>query len=344
MADASYYDGRSALRHAVRLELDGGELVVRGDAVDRREPLPSLRVSARIGRAPRTITFADGAVCEVRDHDAFESLLRQMALQGHWLHKAEGNWRIIAVAVVVIAACAAAFVVWGVPLGAQWFAQAMPPRMTQALSEQSLKLLDGRVLKPSKLDAERAADLTGAVEGLRAPDGSQPVYRLEFRSSASLGPNAFALPDGTIVLLDELVNLADNDEQILAVVGHELGHVHHRHGLRLIAQSSAVGVLAAWWLGDVSTILATAPAALMQARYSREFEAEADRYAAGLMQANGIAPARLAEILRKLEATRPIHDEDGIGSLLDSHPGLLERAQSLDGGRSDAERPAAAPN
>lgn len=334
MIEAVYFDGRSAQRRDVLLTLDGSRVRVRGDGVDRDEAIAAVSVSSRVGRTPRSLRFADGALCEVRDHLALESLLREAADQGAWLHRAETNWRVIALAILIVALCGTAVFVWGIPYGAQLFAKAMPPSMSQALSDRTMNLLDRNVLKPTKLDPNRSAELTGEIEALRTPDGVQAVSRVEFRSSPTLGANAFALPDGTIVLLDELVQLADNDEQLLAVVGHEVGHVHYRHGLRLVAQSSAVGVLAAWWLGDVSTILATAPTMLLQARYSRVFEAEADRYAAKVMRSNHIPSARLAEILRKLNAAHPGTDEDGIAGLLASHPGLQERASAL-----EAEKP-----
>lgn len=72
---------------------------------------------------------------------------------------------------------------------------------------------------------------------------------------------------------------------------------------------------------------------LMQARYSRAFESEADRYSVELMRVNGIAPTRLAEMLRKLEAMQAADDEDGIGGWLASHPALRARAEALDGKR-----------
>lgn len=330
MIEAAYFDGRSSQRHVVCLDLDGAALRVIGTDFERRETLTSLRLSPRLGRTPRLLRFDDGAHCEVRDHDGLEAMLRE-ASRGGWLHRAENNWRMMALAVVAICACGVALVKWGIPAGAQLIAQAMPNSLMQALSDQTMRLLDAHVLKPSQLDPTRVADLNGMLEALRAPDGTQAAYRIEFRRSPTLGPNAFALPDGTIVLLDELVKLADNDEQLAAVVGHELGHVHYRHGLRLLAQNSAIGVLAAWWLGDVSTLLAAAPTILMQASYSRAFESEADRYSAELMRVNGIAPKRLAEVLRKLEAVQAVDDEDGIGSWLASHPALRDRAEALDG-------------
>lgn len=336
MVAARYYDGCSARSTEVDLSLDGETLVVRGDGVERREALREISIGSRIGNAPRTLQFADRAICEVRDHAGFDALLRQAGGRPNWLHGAERNVRLIVFSIVIILAVAAAFVVWGVPAGAQWFANAMPPRLVQALSERTLDLLDRHALKASALPPQRIVDLMRGIEALRAPQGTPAIRRLEFRAAPGWGANAFALPDGTIVLLDELVALADNDEQIFAVVGHELGHVHHRHGLRLMAQNSAIGMLAVWWFGDVSTVLAAAPTIVMQAHYSRGFELEADQYAAAFMRANDIAPSRLMEMLAKLVAQRAsADDEDEATSRgwLASHPDLQERAQALDGER-----------
>ena len=334
MVEALYFDGRTAQQRAVHLEIDGRSLLVVGDSIERHDALASLHVEPRLGRTPRVLRFADGAHCEVRDHDGFEALLRDAVQTGGWMHRAETSRRVLALGIVVILACGFALVRWGIPAGAQVVARTMPDSITQALSDHTMRMLDQHVLKPTQLPPERTADLTGRLEALRAPDGEQAVYRIEFRSAPGLGANAFALPDGTIVLLDDLVKLADDDEQIVAVVGHELGHVHYRHGLRLVAQNSAIGILAAWWFGDVSTLLAAAPTALMQARYSREFESEADAYAAELMHVNGVEPVRLAQILRKLAAQQPGSDDDGFGGWLASHPALRERAQALDGERA----------
>jgi Zn-dependent protease with chaperone function len=70
----------------------------------------------------------------------------------------------------------------------------------------------------------------------------------------------------------------------------------------MVLQSSVVGLVLAWYVGDVSGLLATAPAIIMQAKYSRDMEREADVYAEQTMRANGLSPCLLASLLDKLEA------------------------------------------
>ena len=108
-----------------------------------------------------------------------------------------------------------------------------------------------------------------------------------FRKGGALGPNAFALPDGTIVFTDEMVRLAEHDDELSAVLAHEIGHVVRRHGMRTIIQDSLLGFLILAITGDItgsSELFIGLPVLLTEMAYSREFEREADQYALAYMQ------------------------------------------------------------
>ena len=70
----------------------------------------------------------------------------------------------------------------------------------------------------------------------------------------------------------------------------------------MLLQTSIVGLAMTWWLGDVSSILAAAPAALIGAKYSRDMEREADAYGLALLARNHISSCQLGHLLGKLEA------------------------------------------
>lgn len=299
---ADYFDGRSARRHRVTLATVPGEVRFSGEA-ERQVPLAQVRISEQLGTAPRTLSFADGAHLEVRDHAAFDRWLAETGYRERRVDLLQRSWIATVLSVLLIAAFAFGAYRWGLPLAADEVAERMPESALRLMSEQTLKLLDRHLLEDSELSAQRQSELREQFESL-ADDGDDGDVRavIEFRRSPELGANALALPDGRMVLLDELVELADNDEQILAVLAHELGHVRHRHSVRLLVQGTAVAAVLAWWIGDFSSVIAAAPAALMQARFSRELEADADRYAAVRLKAHAISPARLAEMLEKLQA------------------------------------------
>lgn len=336
MVAASYFDGMSAAAHAVTLTLDGEWLQMRGDVLAHEWPLQNVRVSERLGNTPRRIVLPDGGHCEVTDHAALDALLKQGGYRSGWLDRMQHSMRWALISAVLIIIVFAAAYRYLLPWGAAAVAQSIPPAMLQKMGASSLQTLDKLMLQPSKLPAERQQALRAAYAKLAALPDARLDYRIEFRSAPQIGPNAFALPDGNIVMLDELVALTQNDDEILAVLAHERGHVEQRHALRMVLQSSAVGLVMTWYMGDVSSLLATVPAMLVQASYSRDMEREADDYAARTLSMNGMSPCLLPDILGKLEATHAKRQAEAAatkeGSVMDylaSHPATQERAVLL---------------
>ncbi len=334
---ADYYDGRGARAHAVRLSLTDGALVVQGDGIDRRDPLHTLRVSEPMGAAPRLIKFADGAHCEVRDHAALAALLDAGGHRDGWVVRLQSRWGWALFAVVISVAGVAAGYRWGLPAVSEWIAFRLPDKALAQMGQSTLAFLDENVLAASALPPARRQDLRNGFGRLAVPDGAGADHEIVFRNGRAIGANAFALPDGTIVLTDQLVSLAGHDEEIMAVLAHELGHLGRRHSLRMLIQGSIVGFVVAWYLGDVSSVAAGLPAMLLQARYSRDHEREADEYAAAMLEANGISPRRLADMLEKLEQShaRKARGADGekadvFGGYLASHPATRERIRALE--------------
>ena len=157
------------------------------------------------------------------------------------------------------------------------------------------------------------------------------LKRIAFRDSPDLGANAFALGGGDMVLTDDLIHLLSPEEQV-AVVAHELGHVHHRHNQRLWLRQ--VGLLGAMRLllgtNGWHDPIANTTQLLGQTRYSREFEADADAYAVGLLTKSGISPCHLATGLRKLEAAAPVHARTQ-SEWFSSHPLTENRIGKFEG-------------
>ena len=233
------------------------------------------------------------------------------------------------IASLFAAACILTYV-YGIPMLAQAVANQIPPAATESLSGDVLASLDREMFSPTTLTAQRRASLEAAFTSLKMPPGAQR-YRLVFRKSDAIGANAMALPSGTIVVTDALAALAKDDREILGVLAHEAGHVDRRHGLRSILQNSLVGLLLAMVVGDLSSLAAAAPAALLDASYSRDLEREADAYAVEVLRLNGIPVRHLSNMLRRLDESSG--GDAGMGSALSylsSHPATSERLAALD--------------
>lgn len=328
---AAYYDGQTSQRRPVRLYATGATLTVEGEGVRRVARAGEYTVSERLGRAPRLIRFTDGAFCEVPESPELQVLLAAAGHRESAVEYWQASHRIALASTIAVVVALVLGYLYGLPWLADRAAGQVPRWVDKTLSERTLEALERGLVGKTELPEARRTAIVEAFGTLKRPPGEHVAIDIRFGSS-KIGPNAFALPDGTVMLLDDLVELCDHDEQILAVLGHELGHVRHRHGLRLLLQGSLAGVLAAWWLGDVTGVFAAAPAALLQARYSRGFEAEADAYAVELLRANGIAPARLAEALEKLQAAHGRHaDDEHWVDYLSSHPAPRARIEVLRG-------------
>ncbi|MGE5466392.1 MAG: M48 family metallopeptidase [Ignavibacteria bacterium] len=331
MIPAAYFDGRTSKRHAVTLQAGPHGLAVQGDAT-RIEPAGRIAVSEPIGGAPRTLRFTDGAFCEVAQGPELDALLAALGHRDGAVVRWQSRWRSALAAVVIVAGLLGAGYRWALPWAAAAVAPHLPPAAVATLSEQVLQALDQRALMPSRLPKERQAQIEREFRQMAAADPAIAPGRLLFRHGGMVGPNAFALPDGRIVLLDELAELAPDEDALLAVLAHELGHATYRHGVRQLLQSSVVAIVVAGYLGDVSTMISGLGALLLESNYSRGFELEADAYGAGLLRASGRSPAKLAEMLETLEAAYARRNGETAaptGDWLSTHPETAERAARL---------------
>ncbi|WP_018311328.1 M48 family metallopeptidase [Cupriavidus sp. UYPR2.512] len=306
MIPVTFFDGRSSRAHPATLAVEAQQAVLRDDsgAELRRAPLADVRVSERVRRAPRLVTFADGAFCEITDHAAFDHMLAATGHRDSLVARAQNSWRLAGLAVAALLAVLVLGYYVLLPWGAGMMARAVPPEVEAHLGKLTLASLDNGMVKPTQLPPAEQQRIRSAFAALRRPRDAGHDYQILFRQGGEIGANALALPGGTIVVTDELVSLAGTGPGMMGVLAHEAGHVANRHGLQQVIQGSALAALAAYLFGDISTVLAGVPAAMLTLRYSRDHEREADAFAIEVMQRNGLPPAALADVLVKLDNRR----------------------------------------
>lgn len=320
---ASYFDGVTSRRHRVTLAVADGVASISGD-IERECPLSELRVSEASLHGARVLTFPDGAYMEIEDKAAFARLLAGTGHRDTLVARLQQSWRATLLAAAGMAVALLLLWRYALPVAADIIATAVPANVEQALGEQVLQELDQRYFRPSMLSQPEQQRIEARFALLAGTLDSAPRYRLLFRKSR-IGPNALALPSGQIVLTDELAKLLDDDsEALMGVLAHELGHLERRHLMRRLVHGAATGAAAMALFGDASALLATVPALLLDLKYSRDAEWEADDFAAALMDAAGLDPGRLAVALERLAG------EDGhTHAYLSSHPATTERVARL---------------
>lgn len=337
---AELYDGSvTAGRPVVLSAAPGGRLRIEDGGTIREHAYAEVRIASRIADTPRRVMLADGSGCIATDNDAVDALDAALAraapaqTRGRRFRRAVDRLaRLLdrdalgmAIALTVAVGILFAASRWGAPALGAGIVSATPPEADAAIGQQMLDALDQiRVLQPTSLTPERQAALHRAFEGIREDLGVEA--QLEFRQSKLLGANAFAFAGGTVILTDAIVEIASHDEELIAVLAHELGHVHERHWLRMVAQSAAIVVI---WTAvtdpTLATLAAVAPSQLLELSYSREFEREADEIAFDYLTRNGIRPTRLQDLLRRITASCGEHCDQA--SWLSSHPPVEERSR-----------------
>ena len=139
-----------------------------------------------------------------------------------------------------------------------------------------------------------------------------------------------------IVFTDEIAELSNEDDELLSILVHEIGHVVQRHSLRTLIQDSILGFVLLSLTGDVtgsSELFLGLPVLMTEMAYSRAFEREADDYALAYLQENNISPYHFANLMKRIEQEmirKNRTSDKKWQSYLSTHPMTKERIQKFE--------------
>lgn len=150
--------------------------------------------------------------------------------------------------------------------------------------------------------------------------------------------NAFALPGGKIGVYTGLLDVAQNQEQLAAVIGHEVGHVIAEHGNERMSSSTLIGIgmeatnvlLQANEIANNNLIMAAIGAGVqvgVQLPFSRTHESEADLIGLELMAQSGFAPGQAVALWQNMAKAG---GEQRQPELLSTHPLPTTRIDNIE--------------
>jgi beta-barrel assembly-enhancing protease len=141
--------------------------------------------------------------------------------------------------------------------------------------------------------------------------------------------NAFALPNGKVIVMRGLLEQADAEE-LAGVLAHEMSHVIQKHGMRAIAQMIGPSLIAKYIFGGNSALAAFTKGAAMLGglQYSRENERQADAEAWDILVRANIDPRALTRFFRQIKREEGKHADSA--DVFSSHPATTERIQLLE--------------
>ena len=285
-----------------------------------------------MGKTRRSLLLPNGGRCDTHDLRAIGRLER---IKGdnrvlRLVNFFESRWRLVAGCLVGLVICIWVFTAHGIPFAAKKVAYSLPTETMESVSERTFQALDNGFFEPSQLSSLDAGRLQRIFDQLVTEKGSNFSYQLMLRHSPRAGANAFALPSGIIVVTDELVAMAENDRELIAILVHEIAHVENRHSLRMLFQNTGVFMLISVLAGDVASITsiaATLPTILVESGYSRQFEKEADLAAGMYMIRSGWGTQPLQDMLRRLAENQPGFSGP---AAMSTHPDTRQRIRYLE--------------
>lgn len=131
--------------------------------------------------------------------------------------------------------------------------------------------------------------------------------------------NAFALPDGNIVVFSGILKEMEDYDELVGLLGHEASHVNNRHSMKMLCRSLSGYLFVSVILGDANGIMATIGDnvnSFQSLSFSREFEHQADADGFKILIANKVNPQGMSNLFKRLQQ----HHSISIPEFLSSHP------------------------
>lgn len=328
--DIKYYDGLNYQPFTATLSVSHNGIIVRYQQQKKFYDFKEIEYIPGVGEVLPAIELPDEARIEFLSHDMPSWLNLKNHKTFKFIHSIERSYKWVLVSFIGTLFFIFSIFKWGIPWGAYWVAYSLPStalyQMGDEAEEHILKMTDN-----SQIPQARQQHLIRLYQQKIVPAAkNQLSAKIIFRSSGSIGANALAIPNNTIIVTDELIEMAQNDQEILAVLAHEQGHLQYRHSLQQVIQGLGIGILYVLITGDANNVIVAAPVMLTQLSYSRKFELQADKYAIDTLKSQNISPQYLADFLARMEYIDGHHNEPSFWMiLLRTHPDTQERIEQV---------------
>lgn len=173
--------------------------------------------------------------------------------------------------------------------------------------------------------------LNKLVEGITDADG----IPLNFKVYNVIDVNAFACPDGSVRVFAALMDIMDDDE-LVGIIGHEIGHVVKRHSKNAFktelltgAVKDAVSATGGKAAALTDSQLGSLGESLINAKYSQKQEKEADDCGYDFLVANGRNPWGMVKSFEKLQNLEGSTKSTTVQKMFSSHPETKERIERM---------------
>lgn len=159
-------------------------------------------------------------------------------------------------------------------------------------------------------------------------DGQTTTYTITLIENKDI-VNAFALPGGYIVIYRGMMDKLENESELFGLLGHEVGHVALRHGVRRIIRSAVLGIITSILVGDaggVTSVLLENGNMLVSLSYDRQEELDADMFGLKAVERADVDAQGIVTLFEKLQKAEGSSEWL---TFLSTHPDTEERLREL---------------
>lgn len=330
---ATMFAANNSESQKVRLTVSQSGLRVSGDNLDKTVVLHDIESSPPLAGLPQELKLPCGTLLVLEDGQQIQELISRSNSFVNWLEK---NKLACFIALILVPLLLYLLIDKVIPAGAKKVTPLIPQVVRVSIDEQVLLYLDKTFVDESQLEQDKVIYWRNEWrELLLSLSLDTDKYKLHFRHMGVA--NAFALPGGSVVVTDTLIDkLSDQPNAIKAVLLHEIGHVEHQHGLQMVAESVAISLLMTYVMGDmegVAELFTGSFLTIIQNQFSQSLETEADTYAIKRLRQLGIPPSALSDAL---SAIAPSSEEfELFEKYFSSHPSLKRRVENVNGQHLD---------
>jgi len=328
--NAQYYKAGHSKHYQTLVKILGNTIEVMSDGELYTYFLVDSILEPPLAKLPREVRLKDGSKLIFNVEENIEQHFK--GRHNAWISVLEEKKRYIFLAFILVPIFLMLIIKYVIPTTAKTIAPLMPHSVKSQIDEHAIDAFDRLVLDESKLTNEEQLKVTKSWEqmllAINSESSEQPRYSLLFRKSETLGANAFALPGGTVVITDELIELLKGKpEAIQAILLHEIGHVYHNHGIQMMAESLGVTLVFTYLFGDmegITELFHGVSASVIQNTFSQSLESEADDYSLMQLKKLGISTQALADAFIALGEKHGL-EEGKLEKYYSSHPSLRSR-------------------
>ena len=326
-AEANYFDGQSSASQQATVVLDDTPNELRLQTTAGASLVWKLG-DLQFEQYGRLLEIRNknhtGALLKVDDEDFshafYATMKRNKQVDIHTRLSKLSFAKILAIAIVLLGGVVLVYL-YVLPPVAERTAALLPTGFDDQLGDTFMETF----LDYNDLDTTKTEHLRQFASELNL-NNQKPLH---FSVVVSDEVNAFALPNGQIVIFSAILEDMQSADELAALLGHEASHVNQRHSIKMLCRNLAGYLVVSQLLSDVNgivTVLADNAHQLHSLSYSRKFEQEADEQGLKILIDNGMDPYGMVRLFEQLEEK----NEYDVPKIMSSHPLTKDRKEHME--------------